>query len=308
MTCHPAHLGERVEVGGVGLAWRRLSSVAMRPSLLAVLPLALLVAAGGGDTPAEPTEADEPAALQTATEVAERVSQRFEDNLDGVQGFTVTAAGLRAVYAIDRDTSSLDWLQPEIEAVGDGVVPPDAALIYDQVPNARRFGRGLRAATLDGLVDRDGRQAYRLRTSDPAVLLGEAIGPPPDDGQSLEFSVFVDAETFDVLEVAQTIAIDSLAAPISNRVVYGDFRTTDGLTLPFSVRRFGSGLNQMIPDDQRATLAQQLEAQRNALNAVPEGDERDAALRQLDAEVRLLSEGTAEQTLTVDSVSVQRSE
>ena len=279
----------------------------MRLSLAAALSLAVLLSACGDDSPPdEPAEAEGPAALQTAAEVADRVGQRFEANLDGVEGFTVTAAGLRAVYAIDRDTSSLDWLRPEIEAVGDGAVPAEAALIYDQVPNARRFGRGLRAATLDGLVDRDGRRAYRLRTSDPAVLLGEAVGPPPDDAQALEFSVFVDPETFDVLEVAQTIAIDSLDAPISNRVVYGDFRATDGLTLPFSVRRLGSGLNQMIPADQRAALAQQLEAQRAQLGAIPEGAERDAALRQLDAEARLLSDGTAEQELAVDSVSVDR--
>lgn len=268
---------------------------------LLVFPLVLLAACGDADAPEAGASASE--ALTSADAVADAMVERFEENVLGVNGFTVTAAGAEARYrpATD-DTTGLDQLRFEAGPAGDAPPQEAAQLLAEQVPNVARLARGLRRATLVGTVNRDGRDAYLFTSPDLAVLIGEDAPVAPADSQ--EVRVYVDRETFDVLEIYRSRADTSFAEPITGRIIYSDFREVDGLTLPFSIRRVATGVNQTISMEQRTVWGGELGLARQRAEALPQGPARDARIAQIDAQMRQLTDGIVEMTLTVDEVEV----
>ena len=163
---------------------------------------------------------------------------------------------------------------------------------------------GLRDALFGGTSTRDGRRTYVLSTDNPASLFGAAgQRVPVEEGQ--EFRVYVDAETFDVVEIYQSFSTDTLATPITKRIIYSDFRDSGGITLPFRVREVTTGLDQQVTDEDRMLGGGQLGIARNRLmETMPDGPERDAQLAEIDAQERLLTEGVLERELAVDEVVV----
>jgi len=265
----------------------------MRRSALPAF-LALLALAACNDADAPPT-----GDLQTAQAVAERASERFEQNVGHADGFTVASDGVEARYTVTDDTTGLETFQVDL-------VPPDAPsaqLLAVLVPNVRLLARGLRDADLGGIVSRDGRRAYVLTTNNPASVLG-ATGAvaPPEPGQ--EFRAYVDAETFDVIELFQSFTVDTLSVPLTQRFIYSDFQTTDELTLPHRLRVVREGLNALIPAETRIVQEGELGMQRQSLSQRPASPARDARLAEIDAELRRIHDGVEEVSVVLDAVRV----
>lgn len=259
-----------------------------------------LAACGTDDAFEAPTEE-----LTTSEAVADVMLQRYNANVGSVDGFTVRAGGAEARYAVSDDTSGLATFQIEVGPAGDAPVDPAAAqLLYNHVANVPLLARGLRSALFGGAATRDGRRAYVLSTDNPASLFGEAgQRVPVESGQ--EFRIYVDAETFDVIEIFQSFVADSLAAPVTTRIVYSDFREVGGLTLPYQVREVTTGLEDQLSDEEKMLAGGQLGIARSrTLETMPAGPERDAQIAEIDAQTRLLTEGVLERTLTVDEIVV----
>ena len=275
-----------------------------RLALLAFLPAFLFVAAcgdGGGEA-ALPT-----GDLTSGSDVADAMLLRYQNNLGGVETFTVTGAGATATYRTSGDTTGLDrFATPELAAAEDGVTPRTAAqLLFDQVPNVPRLAQGLRAAAFRGPISRDGRRAYVFTTSDPGSLFGEpGLATNQDSTTSIEFSVYVDADAFDVIEISQVVTADSLARPITSRTIYSDFQETNGVTLAHTVSRIETGVNQLMDDTDRMLMGGQVGIQIERLKMEPPSPARDAQIAELEAQQRLVAEGISEMTLEVESVSV----
>lgn len=278
---------------------------------LAVLPVVLALAACGdgseGSSPevasAEAVTGDE---VASAESIADAMLQRYEDNLGDVEAFTVVAEGAEARYTLADDTTGLDrFAPPQLAPAGDDARPERAAeLLLVQVPNVARLATGLRSATLTGPISRDGRRAYAFATNDPRVVLGDDGALTADSSLAYDFRVYVDAETFDVLEINQVVNVDTLAQPVTSRYIYSDFQETDGLVLPHTVRQIQTGLNQAIPEDQRMIAGGRLGLSRQQLENQPSSPERDAQLADVIAQQRLIGEGVADLTLEVDAVRV----
>ena len=149
-------------------------------------------------------------------------------------------------------------------------------------------------------MTRDGRRAYLLTSADPGMLIGE---PGTGDEPGLETRVYVDAETFDVLEIYRGIESDTTGA-ITGRIIYSDFREADGLRLPYRVREVTTGLIGAMDDDARMVQGGALSLQKRQLEAAPPGPERDERLRQVDAQLRMLNEGVLENEVVIESVEV----
>ena len=275
----------------------RLARFFVLPAAVAVLSLA----ACGDD--AEPVARAEPAdELTTADAVADAVLARYDANLGAVDTVSIFAGGVEAQYVASGD--SLDpFGRPEIRPTGDAPVPPARAqVLANQLPNLRRLARGLRAAELVGTVTRDGRRAYLLRSADSGVLIGEPGTSAMEPG--VENRLYVDAETFDLLEVYRGLPADSGGVAVTGRIIYSDFRTTDGVTLPFAVREVTSGLAGAMDDDTRMVMGGRLGLEQQQLEAQPASAERDARLDEVRAELRLLNEGILETEVRVDSVRI----
>lgn len=269
---------------------------------ISLLLVALLVSACGDGAETD-TDAPPAAELATADAVADAVLERYDANVGATDSFVVTGAGVEARYTAIDDTTGLDQFgPPEISPVGDAPAPPESAqLLANHIPNGRRLAKGLRSAEFGGLVTRDGRRAYVLTSDDAGVLLG---APGNAGGPDLEVRVYVDAETFDVLEIYTSAATDDASEPTVGRIIYSDFREADGLRLPYRVREVTTGLSSMIDDDTRMVQGGALSLQKRQLEAAPPGPERDAQLAQVNAQLRMLNEGVLENEVVVESVRV----
>jgi hypothetical protein len=272
-----------------------------RLALLALLPALLLVAACGDGTEDLPT-----GDLTSADAVADAMLQRYNANVGEVETFTVTGAGARARYTVSGDTTGLDRFNPpEVTPAEEGVAPSvPAQLLLDQVPNVPRLARGLRTAAFRGPINRDGRRAYVFTTDDPGALFGEPGIPSNDTTSAIEFSVYVDADAFDVIEISQVVSSDSLQRPITSRTLYSNFQTTDGLTLAHTVQRIETGVNQMMDDTDRMLLGGNIGIEIERMKMEPASPERDAQIAELQAQQRIVAEGVSELTLEVTSVQV----
>ena len=225
----------------------------------------------------------------TTAAVLERMLARYDANLGGVGGFVVTAAGATATHgALPDSTSDLDppAIAPAPGQTPDGELVP---LLLQQVANVRLLADTLRTADLDGPRDLRGRRVY--------ILTRTATG-----GRTLY--VVVDAETFDVREIEQAVQPDTLAQPLVTRLVYDDFRTADGLTVPYRVRLINEGLDQLIPETERMVRGGQASVARGQIEMLPPGPEREARRAQLDRDLKLYTEGTQEYDLRIDGVRV----
>ncbi|MEM6287037.1 MAG: hypothetical protein AAF845_07760 [Bacteroidota bacterium] len=267
---------------------------------LFLLSLTLLVACADADAP----EAEAPSEVLTSAEaVADAMQERFEANTLAVDGFTVTAAGAEMRYRrVEDDTTSLDPLRIEGGRAGDDPLGPGYELLGEHVPNVARLARGLRRATLVGRVNRDGRDAYLFSTNDPSVLLGEDAYVAA--GDSTQTRVYVDVGTFDVLEIYRTLSDSTLAEPITDRLIYSDFRDVDGLTLPFQIRHVLTGITQTLDSNQRMMRGGQLGLAKQQLEGQPPSPERDAQLAEIESELRAITDGIAERTLDIEAVRV----
>lgn len=249
------------------------------------------------------TDADTPAAadITTAEQVSDAMLSAFEANIGAVEGFTVRAEGAEGRYTVRPDTASMDRVVLEIVPPGPLDRPgPGAQLIYTHVPNVRRIATGLRGATFEGRSTRDGRPAYVLSTDNPESMLGEGGAPTMDGDRVLR--VYVDPETFDILEIYQSFEADSSA--FTTRLVYSDFETTDGLRLAHKVVQTTTGLNQAIPETQRIAIGGQIGLALRQAEQMPQGPERAARIAELESELRAVTEGIQELTLEIESVEV----
>ena len=267
-----------------------------------LLPLLVLGACGDGtdDAPGTPAEGE----LTSAQAVAERMRQRFEENQGAVQGFTVQGGGGLARHTRnDADTTGLVPFELSVEPLGGNnkLDPEVFQLHYNLVPNVIGLASGMGQAELGGVVERDGRRAYVLSTGDPAALLGGT--PPPG---THELRVYVDTETFDILEIYRSADTDSTKAPITDRLLYSDFQTTDGLTLPRTVRHLVTGVNREMSEEVKIREMGNIALEKARIEQMPQGPERNIAMEQNERYERMVGEGVAEATLTVDEVTVNR--
>ncbi len=246
-------------------------------------------------------DAPEAAELTSAQEVSDAMMAAFDANIGAVEGFTVRAEGAEGRYTVRPDTASMDRVALEVVPPGPLDRPgPGAQLVYNHVPNVHRIAKGLRSATFEGRSSRDGRPVYVLSTDRPESLLGEGGVPAMAGERALR--VYVDPETFDILEIYQSFEADSSA--FTTRLIYSDFETTDGLRLAHRVVQTTTGLNQAIPETQRIAVGGQIGFALRQAEQMPQGPERAARIAELESELRAVTEGIQELTLEITSVEV----
>ena len=232
--------------------------------------------------------ADDPDSTAT---LLQRMRARYDANRGAIGGFVASGAGARATYGpLPDSTGALD--PPQLEPTGS--TAPDQAtvqLLIQQIANVRLLADTLRTADFEGPRDLHGHRVYIL-TRNPS-----AVGQPT-------LFVVVDAETFDVREIEQSITPDSLQRPLVQRIVYDDFRTVDGFTAPFRIRQITEGIDQLIPEVERTVMGGQASVARGSVDLLPPGPEREARRAQLDADIRLYTRGERETDLRIDSLRV----
>ena len=228
---------------------------------------------------------------ETPQDLLAQMLARYSANRGAVGGFVVTGGGAEATHAALPDSTS-ELAPPAIAPVGGEQPSPEAlSLLVQHVPNVRLLAARLRAAEMEGPRDLRGHRVY--------ILTGA-----PDAPGAPTLYVVVDAQTFDVREIEQSVTADTLDRPLITRLVYDDFRTADGITLPFRVRQTNEGVDQLIPQTERMVRGGQLSVSRGQIDLLPPGREREQRREALDRELRLYTDGVQETDLRVDRVRV----
>lgn len=279
----------------------------MRPALPVLVLLLTLasVAACGPQADGVAGSGDKPAPIASKDAVLDSMLARFETAMGRASGFTVQAGGVVAVFSALPDTGMV--LAPPSLTPGNlsNLNPNAPEMLYTYMPNVRRIAWGMRQGEMNGPIDRNGSSVYILSTDDPEHVLGLPKSEATNESKSL--SVFVDAETFAVREIQQSMRVDSLERPISMRYVYSDFRPIDGVSLPFSVRQIKEGVDQLVTSMMRMVEGGQLTMALNQAKQAAPSPERDRQIADLERQMRAMQEGVDEMELIVDSIRLATS-
>lgn len=237
------------------------------------------------------------------TDVIDALEANFQQNMEGVETFTVYAAGMEIHHRLNTSDSLTAFDLGVTQSDSTRSIPTSANLIPFLVPDVPKLVRGLRSGA--HLLDNEtfnGQNVYVIEADNPASLIVGGAGPMNDISAA---RVYVDADTYELRGVTMEMLPPdtSLTEMIVQQVRYELFRDVEGLTLPFKVTTMTEGLKQLIPDELRIVENGNLTIARSQAQQLPPG-EREVELASIAARERFLNEGIQEDVLTVDSVHV----
>ena len=236
-------------------------------------------------------------------DIIDAMEASFEDNLDGVETFTIYAAGMEVHHRLNTTDSLAIFDLGVTLADSSRALPESARLIPFLVPDVPKLVRGLRTgARFVGTETLNGQQVHVLEADNPSSLI---VGTDAPSGGISSARIYVDVESHALRGVTMEMPpLDTtLTEAIVQHVRYEQFRDVEGFTLPFKVRSTTEGLRQLIPDVLRIVEGGNLAIARAQAQQLPPG-EREVELARIATRERLLSEGIQEDVLTVDSVHV----
>ena len=257
----------------------------MRTALSSLVLLTFLLAACGESLPDVDTIADE-------------MARRAAANFKGVNTFSVEGDGV-AIYfkrVAPDSLTTFDFRALTNDSQRQPVFNP-----YN-LPNVAQLARGVRQnARLVGSQERSDGRVLVLEATDPAMFIGATSDTPGETPSSAR--VVVDAETFQVLEISlETAPFDAAStSPITQRQLYSDFRTVDGLTLPFSAKTIIEGIE--VAQEMLMIEGGNLEIARRRASGLPP-DKRAAALEEIDNRQLFLETGVMIESFTIELVRV----
>ena len=245
-----------------------------------VLPVLLLVVLGACARGPETPQA-----------LLARMLDRYDATRGAVGGLVVTGGGAEATHGALPDSTAELAVPVIVPVAGESPAPETGALLAQHIPNVRLLARALARATMEGPRDLRGRSVY--------ILTAE-----PDTAGAPTLFVVVDAETFDVREIEQSVRPDTLARPLVTRLVYDDFRPVDGVPFAFRVRQINEGVDQLIPIADRMFRGGQASVARGQVDLLPPGRAREERRAALDREVNLYTRGVQETEVRIDRIRV----
>ena len=233
--------------------------------------------------------------------VASRLGEAYASGLGSLESFEVFAMGSSVRYEATEDSARGRVFSLVRNPAAPPPTDPEAANLFVFYPPVGGYlAETLGDARLTGPVEREGVRSYVLETTDPTD-----VGFPVAEGTREHLArAYIDAETLEVRELFHRFKADTLDIPFVQRVLYDDYReVAEGIRVPFRVRQRQEGLLQLIPQKVRVFRGGQLGFKEQQA-AMLQPSARRAAMRDIERERRLLSEGVKELEFTVDSLRV----
>jgi outer membrane lipoprotein-sorting protein len=177
-------------------------------------------------------------------------------------------------------------------------------------PSLAQLDTLAQVATYEGTETIDGRRCHILRIDDLSALSASQL-PPMAEGTDDQGSMrmYIDAERSVPLrmEMEVTMTQDGETRTLRPRVVFSDYRTTDGLMLPWMMEMTMDNLNASMSPEEREQARRSLEEMEQRLEQLPEEQRRmmEGAMKgQLDQLRSMLDEGTIRFAVEVQDVQV----
>lgn len=248
------------------------------------------------------------APAQSVEAVIDEMKARYQQQLDAVD-----------TYIIETD----QYTSYHRKTTRDGTATYETAVRWTDNPNSLFRGAETMPAMqpslaqLDTLAQRavylgtetvDGQRCHVLRIDDPAAL-SDAPMPPAASAAQGTMRLYIDAARYVPLriEIETTVEQDGTSRTMRPRIAFGDYRTTDGLTLPWSMEMTMEDLNAAISPEEREQARQSLEEMEQRMKEMPEQQRQmmeGMMKEQLEQLRRILDEGSIRFAVTVQDVRV----
>ena len=236
----------------------------------------------------------------SAADLTRQLAASYDEGLGSLVTLRVFGAGTSLYYIAQADSAGAEPMlrfvrDPE---AGPPTDPSAANLLFFYPPDTRYLASHLDSAAVSGPTKREGADTYILESNDPSDA---GIPSVPGTADHL-VRVYLDARTLDVRELFHQFRLDTMATPLSQRILYDDYReVTENVRLPFRVRQIQQGLR---PSDQDVIVrGAPLAIREQQAQSLPPA-QREAELQEIAREKERLVEGINELTLQIDSVRV----
>lgn len=260
---------------------------------------ALLVLGGIGAAPAE---------AQSVQTVVDEMKARYQQQLETVDTYVIETNQYTSYYRkTTRNGESVYETAMRWKGDGGGLFNGADAMPSLQ-PSRSQLDTLAQVASYVGTETIDGQRVHVLRVDDPAALSGDRM-PAMEQAEQGEMRLYIDAERYVPLrmESEMTMTQNGETQTLRPRIVFSDYRTTDGLTLPWKMEMTVDSLNASVSPEEREQARQSLEELEARMKELPEGQRQmmEGMMKdQLDQLRGILEEGAINIAIEVQDVHV----
>lgn len=251
-----------------------------------------------------------PAAAQSAEEVLQTALERYEEQISGVETYTVT-------QEVMGFTTTNRFVKREIDGhpvfVSEESASDTAAGLPEGWGNPYRMVPELASrAELAGTTTTDGQEVWVVEIADLEGLDFENMTPSEVEGEfrprQLTFHVDTDDYLFRHLGLrGEMIRDDGTSQPIALDAAFRDYRTIEGMPHPFEIRVNIEGMSGAVSGEELARAREQLQELRSRMEDMPE-QQRAMMERMMGPQMeqleKMVTSGTMDVTVQVKEVLV----
>ncbi len=271
-----------------------------RSSIHHLAAILLLVAVAGAPT----------AAAQSVDAVVNEMRARYQTQLETVDTYIVETNQYTSYY---RKTTQGDDVAYETEMrwkdSGAGMFGGAGAMPSLQ-PGLAQLDTLALKSSYAGTETVDGRSCHVLRIDDASALSGDrAPLLNSDQTQQGETRLYIDAERYVPLRLESEVTVErnGEAQTLRPRILLSNYRTTDGLTLPWAMEMKMENLDATISAAEREQARQSLEQMEQRMQEMPEEQRQmmeGMMKNQLEQLRNILDEGSIQFAIEVQDVKV----
>jgi outer membrane lipoprotein-sorting protein len=260
----------------------------------------LLVAGGWAST----------ATAQSVEAVVNQMKARYQAQMEAVDTYIVETNQYTSYHRKTTRGGDMAY-ETETRWTGDGagMLSGSNALTSLQ-PGLAYIDTLTQVASYVGAETIDGRRCHVLLIDDPTALSDDQMPAMAQErAQQGEMRLYIDAEQYVPVRIESEVMVeqDGETQTLRPRIYFSDYRTVDGLTLPWTMEMRMDNLNASISPEEREQARQSLEEMEKRMEAMPEQQRRmmeGMMKKQLDQLRTILEEGSINFAVEVQDVKV----
>lgn len=222
-----------------------------------------------------------PTAAQSVDAVVDAMKARYQQQLETVDTYVIETNQYTSYYRkTTRNGEPAYETEMRWKGEGSGLFSGAGSMPSLQ-PSLSQLDTLAQVSSYEGTETIDGRRCHVLRIDDPAALSERPMPKSAaETARQGETRLYIDAERYVPLRMESEVTVEQRGTPqtVRPRIFFSDYRTTDGLTLPWRMEMKMENLNASISPEEREQARQSLE-------------EMEARMEQLSEEQRQMMEG-----------------
>lgn len=262
-------------------------------------PLLALLLTAVGLVPAAPA--------QSVDAVVDAMKARYQEQLETVDTYIMETDAYTSYHRKVTHNGEATYETQTRWGDQEGLFGQGANTMPSPQPGLSQLDELAQHASYLGTETLDGQSVHVLRVDDPSVLAPEEEQTP--DEMTGEMRLYIDADRHVPLMMEYDVEIEEggQVREMHPRITMSDYRTVDGLTLPWMMQMRMEDLDASISPEEREEARQGLEEMEAQMAEMP-AEQREMMEGMMDNQMeqlrQILDEGTIEFTVEVQDVQV----